>query len=98
MNYILYNIDNIMTDCYSQEFDNILKNKKLEIDKIYNEKYEKKKKINEEDVEVLPYNVKKILGKQKEHENKRLLKSKAHQNKLDIEFSNILSSNGNIVK
>ena len=92
MNYILYNIHNIMTDCSSQEFDNTLKNKKLELDKICSEKY-KKKNTNTEDVEVLSYNVKKILGKQKEHENNRLLKSKAHQNKLDTELSNLLSSN-----
>ena len=42
--------------------------------------------------EELSYNVKNILGKQKAHENKRLLKSKAHQNKLDVELNNILSN------
>ena len=82
-----------MTDSYSEELDKILENKKFEIDEIYKNKFEKKT-IDSDTIkkEELSYNVKNILGKQKAHENKRLLKSKAHQNKLDVELNNILSN------
>lgn len=86
-----------MTDCYSEELDKLLENKKLEIDEIYKNKFQKKTlETNDEKKETLTYNVKNILGKQKAHENKRLLKSKAHQNKLDIELNNILSNLENL--
>ena len=76
---------------YYETIDKILENKKIEIDKIYALKYEKP--INNDKKEELPYNVKNILGKQKTHENKRLLKSKAHQNKLDLELNKFLVLN-----
>jgi hypothetical protein len=80
-----------MSDCYSEKLDELLENKKLEIDTLYKNKFEKKSLENDDEKkEILTYDVKKILGKQKTHENKRLLKSKAHQNKLDMELTNIL--------
>lgn len=80
-----------MTDCYSEELDKLLENKKLEIDEIYKNKFLKKNlETDDKKKESLTYNVKNILGKQKAHENKRLLKSKVHKNKLDIELNNIL--------
>lgn len=83
-----------MSECYTEELDKILENKKLEIDTIYKNKFEKKTKDTEDiKKEELTYNVKNILGKQKAHENKRLLKSKAHQNKLNVELNNILTEN-----
>ena len=82
-----------MSECYSEILDELLKNKKLEIDIIYKNKFEKKILENDDEKkEVLTYDVKKILGKQKTHENKRLLKSKVHQNKLDMELNNILAN------
>lgn len=81
-----------MSECYTEELDKILENKKLEIDTIYKNKFEKKTNdINDIKKEELTYNVKNILGKQKAHENKRLLKSKAHQNKLNVELNSILT-------
>ena len=86
-----------MTDYYSEELDKLLENKKLEIDEIYKNKFEKKTIENsDEKKETLTYNVKNILGKQKAHENKRLLKSKAHQNKLNFELNNILTNIENL--
>jgi hypothetical protein len=83
-----------MSECYTEELDKILENKKLEIDTIYKNKFEKKTNdINDIKKEELTYNVKNILGKQKAHENKRLLKSKAHQNKLNVELNSILTEN-----
>tara|TARA_B110000003_G_C16654676_1_gene535996 strand:- start:23337 stop:23597 length:261 start_codon:yes stop_codon:yes gene_type:complete len=82
-----------MSECYSEKLDEILENKKKEIDTIYNRKFEKKILENDDEKkEVLSYDVKKIIGKQKTHENKRLLKSKAHQNKLDMELNDILAN------
>ena len=82
-----------MSECYSEKLDEILENKKKEIDIIYNRKFEKKILENDDEKkEVLSYDVKKIIGKQKTHENKRLLKSKAHQNKLDMELNDILAN------
>jgi len=82
-----------MSECYTEKLDEILENKKKEIDIIYNKKFEKKILENDDEKkEVLSYDVKKIIGKQKTHENKRLLKSKAHQNKLDMELNNILAN------
>ena len=82
-----------MADSYCEELDKLLENKKIEIDEIYKNKFEKKTLENDnKKKEELSYNVKNILGKQKAHENKRLLKSKAHQNKLDVVLNNILSN------
>lgn len=82
-----------MSECYSEKLDEILENKTKEIDIIYYRKFEKKNLENDDEKkEVLTYDVKKIICKQKTHENKRLLKSKAHQNKLDMELSNILAN------
>jgi len=70
-----------MSECYSEKLDELLENKKQEIDTIYKNKFEKKNLENDDEKkEVLNYDVKKILGKQK-----------THQNKLDMELNHILN-------
>tara|TARA_B100001540_G_C15816489_1_gene647802 strand:+ start:8546 stop:8779 length:234 start_codon:yes stop_codon:yes gene_type:complete len=72
-------------------FDNLIEKKDSEINDIL-EKKTVKKKDSTDNKDELSYDVKKILGKQKSHETKRNLKSKAYQNK-EIEKMNDLMAN-----
>lgn len=72
-------------------FDNLIEKKDTEINDILEKKTVKNKDANDNKDE-LSYDVKKILGKQKSHETKRNLKSKAYQNK-EIEKMNDLMAN-----
>lgn len=72
-------------------FDNLIEKKDSEINDIL-EKKTVKKKDSTDNKDELSYDVKKILGKQKSHETKRNLKSKAYQNK-EMEKMNDLMAN-----
>ena len=61
--------------------DNLIEKKNIEIINILESKNKNKKTNTTTNADELSYDVKKILGKQKTHENKRNLKSKAYQNK-----------------
>jgi hypothetical protein len=73
-------------------FDNLIEKKDSEINEILEKKNVKKKICIDNNKDELSYDVKKILGKQKSHETKRNLKSKAYQNK-EIEKMNDLMAN-----
>ena len=67
--------------------DNLIEKKNMEIINILESKNKNKIKKTTTNSDELSYDVKKILGKQKTHENKRNTKSKAYQNK-EIEKMN----------
>jgi len=76
-------------------FNELLEKKNKEIEIIYDKKFNNKSTIinnNENNSNVLSYDVKKILGKQKTHETKRKQKSKLFQKEQANELLNFINS------
>ena len=79
-----------------KEFDDLLDKKYKELEIIYDKKFNKKEnndKIENNNSDVLSYDVKKVLGKQKTHETKRKQKSKVFQKEQADELLNFIASN-----
>ena len=79
-----------------KEFDDLLNKKYKELEIIYDKKFNKKVNndiIQNNNSDVLSYDVKKILGKQKTHETKRKQKSKVFQKEQADELLNFIASN-----
>ena len=78
--------------------DDLLNKKYKELEIIYDKKFNKKEnndKIENNNTDVLSYDVKKILGKQKTHETKRKQKSKVFQKEQADELQSFIASNKN---
>ena len=79
-----------------KEFDDLLDKKYKELEIIYDKKFNKTVNnniIQNNNSNVLSYDVKKILGKQKTHETKRKQKSKVFQKEQADELLNFIASN-----
>tara|TARA_B110001452_G_C14915816_1_gene320174 strand:- start:33 stop:305 length:273 start_codon:yes stop_codon:yes gene_type:complete len=81
---------------FYKNFDDLLDKKYKELEIIYDKKFNKNEnndKIENNNSNVLSYDVKKILGKQKTHDTKRKLKSKVFQKEQADELQNFIASN-----
>lgn len=79
-----------------KEFDDLLDKKYKELEIIYDKKFNKTVNnniIQNNNSNVLSYDVKKILGKQKTHETKRKQKSKVFQKEQADDLLNFIASN-----